>query len=71
MQQYGGECKLRVEFLEKQYAWELLCDKVGRNRKDLLESPSIHRLAEFMVSKCGGLAASVDHFRRSHGSQRD
>lgn len=30
----GAECKLRVEFLGKQYAWKLFCDKVGR--KDLL-----------------------------------
>ncbi|ESQ54686.1 hypothetical protein EUTSA_v10024353mg [Eutrema salsugineum] len=53
----GAEFKLRVEFLEKQYAWELFCDKVGRN--DLLESPSIRRLAEVIVSKCGGLPLAL------------
>ncbi|KAL1202927.1 Disease resistance protein RPS2 [Cardamine amara subsp. amara] len=53
----GAECKLRVEFLGKQYAWELFCDKVGRN--DVLESPSIRRLAEIIVSKCGGLPLAL------------
>lgn len=53
----GAECKLRVEFLEKQYAWELFCSKVGR--KDLLESSSIRRLAEIIVSKCGGLPLAL------------
>lgn len=53
----GAECKLRVEFLGKQYAWELFCDKVGR--KDLLESPSIRRLAEIIVGKCGGLPLAL------------
>lgn len=53
----GAECKLRVEFLEKQYAWELFCDKVGR--RDLLESPLIRRHAEIIVSKCGGLPLAL------------
>ncbi|CAH2077914.1 unnamed protein product [Thlaspi arvense] len=53
----GAGCKLRVEFLERQHAWELFCDKVGS--KDLLESPLIRRLAEIMVSKCGGLPLAL------------
>ncbi|CAH8317813.1 unnamed protein product [Eruca vesicaria subsp. sativa] len=53
----GAECKLRVEFLEKQYAWELFCDKVGK--RDLLESPLIRRHAETIVSKCGGLPLAL------------
>ncbi|XP_010433556.1 PREDICTED: disease resistance protein RPS2 isoform X2 [Camelina sativa] len=53
----GADCKLRVDFLEKQYAWELFCDKLGR--KDILESPSIRRHAEIIVSKCGGLPLAL------------
>ncbi|CAN8325970.1 unnamed protein product [Cochlearia groenlandica] len=53
----GAECKLRVEFLGKQHAWELFCDKVGR--KDFLESPSIRKLAETIVSKCDGLPLAL------------
>ncbi|KAF8114000.1 hypothetical protein N665_0043s0070 [Sinapis alba] len=53
----GAECKLRVEFLEKQYAWELFCGKVGR--RDLLESPLIRRHAEMIVGKCGGLPLAL------------
>ncbi|VVB11467.1 unnamed protein product [Arabis nemorensis] len=53
----GAECKLRVEFLGKEYAWKLFCDKAGR--KDLLDSPLIRRLAETIVSKCGGLPLAL------------
>ncbi|KAG7617377.1 Disease resistance protein RPS2 [Arabidopsis thaliana] len=53
----GAEYKLRVEFLEKKHAWELFCSKVWR--KDLLESSSIRRLAEIIVSKCGGLPLAL------------
>lgn len=53
----GAECKLRVEFLGKQNAWKLFSDRVGR--EDHFKSLSIRRLAEFIVSKCGGLPLAL------------
>ncbi|KAK3016818.1 hypothetical protein RJ639_006357 [Escallonia herrerae] len=52
-----AHCKLKVDFLKEEAAWQLFGNKVGRS--GILNSPSIKPYAETIVRKCGGLPLAL------------